>query len=191
MYLFLLIGSSGLLINCGSDEPDLCETVVCENGTCTEDGSCICDDGWEGATCAEFDFSGEWWMTQYTLIDCPRFFATDIRGDGSTRQLCGKADDFDVCYETNINFAKDKTFNRYDALFLHNDDGTVETIFETLEEGTWNSEDNNTKLRTRTNGVTGSRLFTVSADRKSMSRLQNETDGGVDCNIEVSFLISN
>lgn len=184
----LLISFSILLINC-SEEPaatDPCENRVCDNGFCDE-GICQCEDGWMGAACDKVDFSGEWRMTQYTTIDCSQYFFTDIKGDGSERQLCGKAEEFDICYETFIILKDDGTFDRQDALFLHNEDGTVETIFNEAETGTWVVEGNESLLRTRTTDVPGSRLYTVKNDKTTMFRLHDQADGGPNCTLDVEF----
>jgi len=55
-----------LAIACGKDdkEADPCENVSCEYGTCV-DGSCLCDEGYEGENCAEAlnaKFTGDWEM---------------------------------------------------------------------------------------------------------------------------------
>ncbi len=87
-------------------------------------------------------------MIQYTLMTCPNYCATDIKGDGASRQLCGKAEEVHVCYETYFNLNQNGTYTRNKGLYLHNDDGTVETIRSLADTGTWATEDNNIKIRT-------------------------------------------
>jgi len=187
MLKMIMLSSALLISSCSSDpEPDPCEGITCVNGDCNN-GSCLCENGWMGQDCSVKDFSGEWRMIQYTLNNCPNYFATDITGDGKTRQLCGKAEEFDVCYETYFNFNSNGTYTRNEALYLHNDDGTIETIRKLSDTGTWVTEDNGTKVRTRTDGTSGFRLFTVLADGK-IDRLEPEPDGGSSCSIKEVYL---
>ena len=126
-------------------------------------------------------------MIQYTTIDCSRYFFTDIKGDGVTRQLCGKADDFDICYETYFILNKDLTYQRFHSLFVHHDDGTIETITSESEDGTWKAESGDTQLRTMINGTSGFRLFNINEDKNSMSRIHRQDDGGTNCKLETAF----
>ena len=76
---FLIICVSALFFHsCNDDTIDLCDGIVCVNGSCVS-GDCDCDEGWTGSSCSDQITPS---LIEVTAIKVTRFPATADGGAG-------------------------------------------------------------------------------------------------------------